>query len=452
MSIRRLDTIGLTKFILYVPLTLAVCFGLLKINTFIEYIKVLIGYSPKYFVYYSILLVTILLIFIALLLYVDGINRLQSAYALGQRMQEECKNIYSIYNTANYQLHLTVTDPSATSPINTMNIACILLYIVVGLVFSSLLLNNHYIWNSIRDKIPETDRFLPHALLYGYPITGILMALSTILTLIISINSPSYLKTTAIPLSLTGVYILVLVCFIITIKKYKEYIEPYGILLMAVAFLSILLIYFIQTNRIENSITTDYRNLTDLNGKNPYPTGLTIAKDLNAIATADDNFNAKAGKKSLGANLTKYSDLPNPPTTPFTKHLMENIKATPEWANKRPPADHPLWPYVLNEANGKELDNMFLTDTSTEKTLQTHIKQFRKDMSVLRSLETPGKALSDLAFKANLVILFLVVTTLYPLFNIMYKNNPTLITYIVSIGMIFVLCLCCLIGFVSKFM
>ena len=428
MGVQRFDTIGITQFVLYVPLTLVACFALLKSYDVVLYLKEIIGYSPVYASYYIILLITILLIFVSVLMYIIGLHNLQSTYILGQRIQDECKHTYSLYNTGNYQLYLSITDPTSPKPINTMNISCGLLYLVIGLIFGSILINNIFICN----KYP--DLYWTKIFLYSYPCLGIWIIAAAIYTLYKISSQPSYLYSNSISLSFSIIYAIVFVCYIYTYFKFKTDIEPYSILLMCVSILAMILIYFTQNNKVTNIINKDYFNLTHIEGKNPNANSETIGYDIQKIALQDAE---DSGIHDFPKTFSKYKDLPNPPNTPFTKYIMENIKATPKWTKTRVPDNELLWPYAISDDNGKELENLYIGGSPTQ---QSNILQLRKDMNILRQFHEPGDILSSFAFKANTLILALIVVVVYPLFNMMYRNNPILITYAVSIILIFVFC------------
>jgi len=215
--------------------------------------------------------------------------------------------------------------------------------------------------------------------------------------------------------------------------------QPYSFILILVSLIAFILIYITQNDALKTSITNDYKNLTAIDGKNPKEKdgGNTIAKDIVAIGTID----------TPGSNFVTYKNLPAQPKTPFTMYLMENIKADPQWRKRTPDDNTPLWPYVLNETNGMELENMYLNATDTQR---KNIIQLRKDMSNLRLFTTPGTNLSELSFIVYILILAIITLIIYPLFNLMYKNNPIFVTYIVSIGLVIVLCIFCIVSFISK--
>ena len=79
-----------------------------------------------------------------------------------------------------------------------------------------------------------------------------------------------------------------------------------------------------------------------------------------------------------------------------------------------------------------------------------NILQFRKDMAILRSFDEPSIQLNSLSTQINFIILGIIITVLYPIFNMMYINDSLFVTYIVSLGVILVLAICCIIGFISK--
>jgi hypothetical protein len=126
---------------------------------------------------------------------------------------------------------------------------------------------------------------------------------------------------------------------------------------------------------------------------------------------------------------------------------MENIKADPQWRNRTPDDNTPLWPYVLNETNGMELENMYLNATDTQR---KNIIQLRKDMSNLRLFNAPSKNLSELSSTVYILILAIITLVLYPVFNLMYKDNSIFVTLIVCIGLVVILCIFCIVSFISK--
>ena len=79
-----------------------------------------------------------------------------------------------------------------------------------------------------------------------------------------------------------------------------------------------------------------------------------------------------------------------------------------------------------------------------------NILQFRKDMAILRSFNEPGLRLESFTLIINFIIFGIMITVLYPIFNMMYINDSLFVTYIVTIGLILVLAICCIIGFISK--
>jgi len=218
--------------------------------------------------------------------------------------------------------------------------------------------------------------------------------------------------------------------------------QPFSTILLVTSLFAIGLIYLTKTNNLIESIHTDYFNLTDFSGKNPNVNASTIAKDVEKIAEQDALDN-----NVIPFPLKVYSDLPYPLNTPFTKYLMENIKAIPKWNTSVPSDKEALWPFVLNEVNGKELDSFYLTGSEEQK---KNILQFRKDMAILRSFDEPGLRLDSLSTQVNFIILGIIITVLYPIFNMMYINDSLFVTYLVSLGIIFILAICCIIGFISK--
>ena len=148
---------------------------------------------------------------------------------------------------------------------------------------------------------------------------------------------------------------------------------------------------------------------------------------------------------------------------------MENIKAVPKWNNTTPPDDTPLWPFVINDANGMELDNFYSYDEakttsaalttgtvgSTDKdalaqTQNENIKALRSKLRELRNFNEPSTQLSELSANINLLIFIILILVVYPLFNIMYKTDRILVTYISTIGLIIILSIFCAVSFVSK--
>ena len=71
-------------------------------------------------------------------------------------------------------------------------------------------------------------------------------------------------------------------------------------------------------------------------------------------------------------------------------------------------------------------------------------------MAILRSFDEPSIQLNSLSTQINFIILGIIITVLYPIFNMMYINDSLFVTYIVSLGVILVLAICCIIGFISK--
>ena len=53
MGVQSIDTIGIINFIIYVPLTLFVCFILLRSNDIYVGLKVIIGIAENYIYYFK---------------------------------------------------------------------------------------------------------------------------------------------------------------------------------------------------------------------------------------------------------------------------------------------------------------------------------------------------------------------------------------------------------------
>lgn len=437
MGVQRIDTIGIINFVIYIPITLLGCFAILRIDKFLKYLKNIISYAEEYKVYYIILLITILLIFVSLMFYVNGYNDLQYSYQVGERLQEECQKIYSIYNSANYQFKLNIEDTNSMSSIRKMHLACLSLYIIIGLVFTSIFLDNLLIYTKDNQLSMLMKVYL------CYPLLGIGGVILVMITIFKSLNVPTYLQTNTVPLSLIYIYVFMVLCYIYQYFKMGSKMQPYSIILLATSLFAIGLIYITQTNNLVDSIKIDYFNLTDIAGKNPNANAKTIAFDLETIAKQ----NALDNNVKPLESFKKYSDLPYPPNTPLTKYVMNNIKAIPKWNFTVPPDSEPLWPYVLNEVNGKELESFYITGSDQQK---ENILQFRKDMAILRSFHEPGERLRSFSMIINFIIFGLIITVLYPIFNMMYVNDSLLVTYIVAITVILVLGICCIIGFISK--
>jgi len=434
MGVQTIDTIGIVNFVIYVPLTLFACFILLTSNIILEYLKNLIQFAEIYIYYFIILIISLILILASIIIYSNSINQLQQAYILGQRMQDECKNTYSIVDTPNYQLKLVLDDPNG--PNNMIHIASIIMYIAIICIFLSIVADN-----ITKKKNPNDNYSLIIKVILGiYPLIGIFFIILECLHKYKNLSLPAYLdKTHTVPFTVILAFATVFIGFMTQYYYYSNRMQPYSFILILVSLIAFILIYITQNDALKTSITNDYKNLTAIDGKNPKEKdgGNTIAKDIVAIGTID----------TPGSNFVTYKNLPAQPKTPFTMYLMENIKADPQWRKRTPDDNTPLWPYVLNETNGMELENMYLNATDTQR---KNIIQLRKDMSNLRLFTTPGTNLSELSFIVYILILAIITLIIYPLFNLMYKNNPIFVTYIVSIGLVIVLCIFCIVSFISK--
>ena len=346
-------------------------------------------------------------------------------------MQDECKNTYSIVDTANYQLKLALDDPNG--PNNMMNMASIIMYFAIICIFASITVDN------ITTKTDSKNNYIfPLKVVLGlYPLFGILFIILECTHKYKNLSLPAYLdKTHTIPFTVLFAYATVFVAFMIQYFIYSNRMQPFSVILISISLLAMILIYFTNNNKLKESLK-EYKNYTEQDGKHPKG-GNTIAEDINTIGTTDS---------SDIKQLYTYKDLPLQPKTPFTIYLMENIKADPKWKNTTPYDETPLWPYVLNETTGKELENMYLNADDTQR---KNIDQFRKDMSNLRLLDTPGKNLSQITFIVYILILAIITLIIYPLFNLMYQKNPIFVTYIVCIGLVIVLCIFCIVSFITK--
>ena len=444
------DAIGIVNFILWVPITLVICLTILKSVEIWNFIKILISNAEDYIPYFVVLIITIVLIFISIFIYIQAVHSLQQSYAVGQRMQDDCKNIYAIHNTANYQLYATITDTTMSNPIKKMNAACLILYIVIILVFISIAINNYYLHKSSGENL--SDEPWKNFVRFGIPFISIITVIGGIVKLSKNINTPDYVKETFTPRSLIVAFIFILIGLGIQTYFQETYgkLQPFTGILLLICIVAIILIYITLDNDLNTSTLNKYKCLAD---GTPSKNTCTQIEGITDLQTEIENIGKKDGT-TYGVtfnnnNLTQFSHLPFPPKTPFTRYLMENIKAIPKWNYTNPPDTEPLWPYVLNEANGMELNNFYLQSES-DSTLQNLIVQFRKNMSNLRKFKDFGNSLDSLATKAYVLIIILVTLLVYPIFNILYKNDPILITYIVGIALIVLLCISCLIGFISK--
>ena len=440
MGVQTIDTIGIVNFIIYVPLTLFACFILLRSDAIYSYIKNIINISDEYLIYFITLIITVILILVSIIIYSSSINKLQQAYLLGKRMQDECKNTYSIVDTGNYQLKLVLDDPSG--PNNMMNIASIILYTSIICIFFSIFLDN------ITFKKNVQDYSLPiKGILCIYPIVGILFIVFECVEIYKKTLLPAYLdKKHIIPFSIFIAYATVFFGFMIQYYFYSNRMQPFSFVLIIVSILALILIYLTNDDTLKSSITNDYKNLTD--GTNPK--GTTISQDIVAIGKLDS--------PELTSDLVTYKDLPPQSKSPFTMYLMENIKADPQWKNRTPDDNTPLWPYVLNETNGMELENMYINapdeikkdDKIVLPNQRDNIQKFRKNMSNLRLFTAPSKNLSNLSFIVYILILAIITLLIYPVFNLMYRDNSFFVTYIVCIGLVIILCVFCIVSFISK--
>jgi hypothetical protein len=80
MGVQTIDTIGIVNFIIYVPLTLFVCFILLRINLIYIYLKNIVKFADEYILYFVTLIITIFLLLISIILYSISNNKIQKAY------------------------------------------------------------------------------------------------------------------------------------------------------------------------------------------------------------------------------------------------------------------------------------------------------------------------------------------------------------------------------------
>ena len=430
------DTIGIVNFVLWVPITLILCLTLLKYQEILQYAKIIINYAAEYKGYFITLIVTIICILISIFLYITSVFDLQQSYAIGEGMQKDCKNIYAIHNTGNYQLYSALQDTSLFGPLNKINLSCMSLYLVIGLTFLTLLFNN---W-TLRNNFSGISKILFHL----YPVIGIFVIFDGLTRLMNDMQIPAYLQSSDIPKSLIIVYVFVLIFYLYQLNSQDKYgkLQPFSVILMVISLVAISLIYITKDSNLKTTALDDYNKLTQCGssseppaqGKENEPLYKSICDDINTIGVKES--------KELD-KLQQFSDIPYPPKTPFTKYLMENIKAIPQWNRTNPPDTEPLWPYVLNDAKGLELNNL---DIDQEK----NVLQFRKDMSKLRSYTGFSDSLDKLSKYTYILILLLTTILIYPIFNLLYKNDPILITYIVGFTLILLICIGCIIGFISK--
>jgi hypothetical protein len=426
-------------------------------------------------VYYIILLITTIFIFISIILYNVALNGLQTAFILGERMQNECQNVYTIYNTSNHQLSLVIKDPNGPDKI--INIADLILYFVIFLLCVSVIFEHAFLYLYKKSDVPGIKDKINFGAFVATPVVAFCVLIPILIAKMDNIRQnigkPSYLDTnTDITYTFYTFYALFVVVFCADyyLNQFSRtdgtvIIKPYTVILVAISFVAVVLLSLIQNNKLFNSINTSYKNRTD-NGD----IQTTIAYYVKQIYKKDAQLNGVYVTDKT--EFKTYADLQSVLTnnsTPFARYLMENIKAVPKWNNTTPPDDTPLWPFVINDANGMELDNFYSYDEakttsaalttgtvgSTDKdalaqTQNENIKALRSKLRELRNFNEPSTQLSELSANINLLIFIILILVVYPLFNIMYKTDRILVTYISTIGLIIILSIFCAVSFVSK--
>jgi hypothetical protein len=311
------------------------------------------------------LFITTIFIFVSIILYNLALSGLQTAFVLGQRMQNECKHMYTIYNTSNYQLSLVLKDPNGPDKI--INIADLILYVVIFLICISVIAEQLNLFNLFGDKNTKPKLSLTLQIPSILAIATILMALSAISPIFITMNDivnnigqSSYLnKDTSITYSFYITYGLFVFVFLLNYYFNNTIIKPFTVILLAISFVAVILLTLIKKNKLFYSINTTYKDLTEYEGSST-PPALTIAKYVESICRKDALVNGiKTVSESQFRNVSDLQKLLTPVQTPFASYLMENIKAVPKWNNTTPPDDTELWPFVLNESNGLELNNLY---------------------------------------------------------------------------------------------